>query len=556
MQQCALLAYLRDAVLDGIVGGNEPDSTINRATTFTVLRDIGQVREETLRLSAYLASLNRQYSLQSSLDMAVRSLNKLPSTSAADNDSTAVPPPTQFVEATEIKRIQNQLITSQSTLLNHYVSLLQFVAESYVFPVFSTLEFSDSLDSIHKPPADLLLDIDSLLFADTSELTMDAGSFAGVTQSQINKLLTAAISQREAESTTTYLSGEPTVTLEEHNNIVSSIASALDLAEKEGKILQQAIESERKEKESLQQAVTELETSVLDISAKQSDQQSEIRRQLEDVQARLLKTQSELETQLDLHTEKDKKHAVELQQVQRQLTPFPPQVAGSESPALVEQLQSENSELQLRIAQLENDIAAQTMQHGAEFETMLMQNASLNERLAEMDTKKSNRNSVSSSPVKSVSAAAAISTEHLTGSGVNSTDDPSKKIDMLQKELHGLASRCENLMSRSLEYENERAQLEREIVSLRDKNQRLEAKILDNRVKVLANHTNNNSNTENIDPYGSSSQSESATIGILRKEFRKLVAEMKSDHAAVMKAEFEERRRLEKVIRDMKRSLK
>ncbi|KAK9495831.1 hypothetical protein V1508DRAFT_98878 [Lipomyces doorenjongii] len=550
MQQSALLAYLRDAVLDGLVGGNWFDSTLNRAT---VLQDIGQVREETLRLSAYLESLNRQYSLQSLLDTAVRSLNKLPSTSAAANDSTAAPP-TQFVEQSEINRIQNQLIASQSTLLDHYISLLQFVAESYVFPVSSILEFSDSLDSIHTPPGELLFDIDSLLFSDTSELTMDASSFAGVTQNQMNKLLKAAISRREAESTTTYLSGA--VTLEEHNNIVSSITSALNLAKNEGKILQQAVESERMEKESLQQAVTELEASVLDISAKQSDQQNEIRRELEDVQARLLQTQSELETQLALHTEKDKKHAGELQQVQRQLTPFPPQDPGSASPALVEQLQADNSELQQRIAQLENDIAAQAMQHGAEFDTILMQNASLNERLAEMDTKKSNRNSVPSSPVKSVLAAAAISTEHLPGSGVNGQDDPHKKIDILQKELHGLASRYENLMSRSVEYENERLQLEREIASLRDKNQRLEAKVLDNRVKVLASHTNNNSNTENIDPNASGSQSESGTIGILRKEFRKLVAEMKSDHAAVMRAEFEERRRLEKVIRDMKRSAK
>ncbi|KAK9316940.1 hypothetical protein V1522DRAFT_347459 [Lipomyces starkeyi] len=547
MQQSALLAYLRDAVIDGLVGGHAPDSILNRTTTSTVLQDIGQVREETLRLSAYLESLNRQYSLQSSLDTAVRALNKLPSTSTADNDSTAAPP-TQFVEETEINRIQNQLIASQSTLLNHYVSLLQSVAESYVFPVSSILELSDSLDSIHKPAADLLFDIDSLLFSETSELILDASSFAGVTQNQINKLLTAAISRQEAESTTTCLSREPTVTLEEHNNIVSSIASALDLAKREGKLLQQAVESEQKEKESLQQAVTELEASVLDISAKQSDQQNMIRRELEDVQARLLQTQSELETQLALHTEKDKKHAGELQQVQRQLTPL--------SPALVEQLQAENSELQKRIAQLENDIAAQAMQHGAEFETILMQNASLNERLAEMDTKKSNRNSVPSSPVKSVPAAAAISMEHLPASGVNGTDDPHKKINILQKELHGLASSYENLMSRSLEYENERLQLERENASLRDKNQRLEAKVLDNRVKVLASHTNNNSNTENIDPNGSGSPSESGTIGILRKEFRKLVAEMKSDHAAVMKAEFEERRRLEKVIRDMKRSMK
>ncbi|KAK9248304.1 hypothetical protein V1506DRAFT_529563 [Lipomyces tetrasporus] len=554
MQRSATLAALRDAVLDGVIAGDAHDGSLICATSSPVPQDIGQIREEMPRLSTYLESLDRQYFLQTSMEAVVKSLKKLPSTSGADNGST-IDVPTQFTNdlVSEIMRIQKQLIASQSTLLSHYTSLLEFTAESYVFPVSSILESSDSLCSVHGQPMELQFDVDSLLIADTSGLTADADSFTGAIQNQFNKLFPEALWRHETEDRLTSLSREPTVTLEEHNQIVSSITYALEVSKKDGEKLHQDVESERNEKESLLQAVGELEASVLDISAKQRGQQDEIRFELENVQSQLLQTQSELQYQLDLHTQNDEKHAQELEKLQRQVAPSP-QIPESTSAADVEKLQAENIKLQERVAQFQTDMAVQAEQHAAEFETILMQNASLNERLAEMDTKKSNRNSVQSSSLKSVLPSTTVSNEHLADSGVNGTEDPQRKITILQNELRGLVSSYENLMGRSLEYENERVHLEREIASLRDKNERLEAKILDNRVKVLASHTNGSSNTENINPNGTVSQSESATIGVLRKEFRKLVAEMKSDHAAAMKAEFEERRRLEKVIRDMKRT--
>ncbi|KAK9368525.1 hypothetical protein V1509DRAFT_623159 [Lipomyces kononenkoae] len=549
MQQSAVLAYVRDAVLDGTVT-EVPGSTSNYASMTSLREDIGQVREEISRLAAYLQSLNRQYSLQSLADRAVRLLQKLPSASDVDDDSTAVPSP-QFVRAADIIPIQNQLIASQSTLISHYISLVQLVADSYVFPVSSIFEFSDPLDSINsKSELDLHFDADALLFTNTSGLAIDANSVAVMTQNRISKLLAAAMSRNEPEFR------EGMMSLEEHNNIVSSIASALDRAKSESEKLRHTVESENKEKENLQQTVMEFEASVLEISAKHRGQQDEIRRELTDMQARLLETQTELENQLALHLQKDENHARQLKQSQQELVPLPLQGPGASAPDVVKQLEAKNSELQRLIAQLETDMAAQAMQHGEEFETILMQNASLNEKLAEMDMKKSNLNSAPSSPIKSAApATATASTEFLPSSGGMATKDRPNNADVLQSELRDLTSSYENLLSRSLEYENERVQLEREIASLRDKNQRLEAKVMDNRVKVLASHTDSDTNTENIDPNGSGShQSESGTIGVLRKEFRKLVAEMKRDHATVMKAEFEERRRLEKVIRDMKRS--
>ncbi|KAK9457740.1 hypothetical protein V1511DRAFT_486320 [Dipodascopsis uninucleata] len=218
----------------------------------------------------------------------------------------------------------------------------------------------------------------------------------------------------------------------------------------------------------------------------------------------------------------------------------------SGEPAIIaESFLKKNRELQEKVAKLENALVIQESQHATEFEAILFQNASLNEKLAAFESKRSNRSSENIQLDLNTTIASHIDAT------IDRTNNSNQTINQLKSELPGLLGSYQNLMSQSFEFEGERLRLEREIDDLRDKNEALENKLLENKINILTNHVS----TREENNASSNADFERPTIATLRKEFRKIVLDMRRDHAAVLKAEYDERKRLEKIIRDMKRNL-
>ncbi|KAI9700086.1 MAG: hypothetical protein M1836_002620 [Candelina mexicana] len=129
-------------------------------------------------------------------------------------------------------------------------------------------------------------------------------------------------------------------------------------------------------------------------------------------------------------------------------------------------------------------------------------------------------------------------------SGGSSGAGLQQRIEILQRELSETISDYEAMTKSSIEFEKEREQLEGVIDDLRDRCEELEAKLSDEKVRWLGMKS---PSAEDAAPV----QSTSTTV--LKNEFKKMMRDTRAENSKAIRAEQEERRRLEAMIRSLKK---
>ncbi|KAM5442049.1 hypothetical protein MferCBS31731_002878 [Microsporum ferrugineum] len=114
-----------------------------------------------------------------------------------------------------------------------------------------------------------------------------------------------------------------------------------------------------------------------------------------------------------------------------------------------------------------------------------------------------------------------------------------ERIQMLERELRETIEDYEELTKQSIEFEKERDKFENMIDSYRDRCDTLETQLGDERIQNLG--IRDGMTVENT------------SITVLKNEFKKMMRETRADSIKALRAEQEERRRLESMLRAMKR---
>ncbi|CAJ0638160.1 1138_t:CDS:2 [Entrophospora sp. SA101] len=108
----------------------------------------------------------------------------------------------------------------------------------------------------------------------------------------------------------------------------------------------------------------------------------------------------------------------------------------------------------------------------------------------------------------------------------------------IQNELDGLLKEFDRLTRNFMDFDTERQKLEKQIDTLQRKCEQLENGLADERIKHIGLDSNNN---------------EPTTTTALRKEFRKMMADLRSEQQKQISKEQEERKKSEDMIRNLKR---
>ncbi|KAA8910254.1 Up-regulated during septation-domain-containing protein [Sphaerosporella brunnea] len=125
-----------------------------------------------------------------------------------------------------------------------------------------------------------------------------------------------------------------------------------------------------------------------------------------------------------------------------------------------------------------------------------------------------------------------------------------KRCKMLQKELDDMLKDFENLTKQSIEAEQERTKLESTIDALKEKLEELETTMAEEKIRLLAVGPPRPS-VDVRSPLGRTG--ESTTTSVLKTEFKKMMRHMRQEQAKALNAERDERRKLEQMIRNMKK---
>jgi len=119
-----------------------------------------------------------------------------------------------------------------------------------------------------------------------------------------------------------------------------------------------------------------------------------------------------------------------------------------------------------------------------------------------------------------------------------------QKVGVLQKELKETIEDYELMTRASIEFEKERDQLDAAIDSLRERNETLEAQLSDEKVRWLGMKASGP---------GQGGPTESTSTMVLKNEFKKMMRDTRTENMKALRAEQDERRRLEMIIRSMKK---
>lgn len=105
----------------------------------------------------------------------------------------------------------------------------------------------------------------------------------------------------------------------------------------------------------------------------------------------------------------------------------------------------------------------------------------------------------------------------------------------METDFEGIMKEFDRLTTTAMEFETDRMKYEQRIEELTRRMQQLEAELTEERISKLGLDT-----------------SEGPTTASLRKEFRKLVSDLKADHQRILDRETSERKSVESKLRDMK----
>ncbi|PWW77264.1 hypothetical protein C7212DRAFT_343459 [Tuber magnatum] len=126
-----------------------------------------------------------------------------------------------------------------------------------------------------------------------------------------------------------------------------------------------------------------------------------------------------------------------------------------------------------------------------------------------------------------------------------------KRCKLLQSELDGMLADFENLTKQSIESENERMKLEALVDGLRTKCENLETNLADERVRWLGVRTPDDGKLGGRHTGDIPGENTSTTV--LKTEFKKMMRDMRAEQTKALRAEQDERRRLEGIVRNLKK---
>ncbi|KAI9683868.1 MAG: hypothetical protein M1829_004202 [Trizodia sp. TS-e1964] len=133
------------------------------------------------------------------------------------------------------------------------------------------------------------------------------------------------------------------------------------------------------------------------------------------------------------------------------------------------------------------------------------------------------------------------------GSNLAGSSEMQKRIDTLQQELRETIGEYEAMTKASIEFEKEREQQEHLIDNLRDRCEALETQLADEKVRSLGvkGPAQGSGSTAGL--------AESTSTTVLKNEFKKMMRDTRAENLKALRAEQEERRKLEVAIRNLRK---
>ncbi|KAJ0424440.1 Up-regulated during septation-domain-containing protein [Aspergillus carlsbadensis] len=130
--------------------------------------------------------------------------------------------------------------------------------------------------------------------------------------------------------------------------------------------------------------------------------------------------------------------------------------------------------------------------------------------------------------------------------GKPGSGDVHNRVETLEKELRETVDDYEAMTKASIEFEKERENFESMIDGLRDRCEQLETQMNEERISWMGSH-NSASSMGRDGPY------ETTSTMVLKNEFKKMMRDTRAENMKILRAEQEERRRLETMIRNLKK---
>ncbi|KAL1973365.1 hypothetical protein VTN31DRAFT_6000 [Thermomyces dupontii] len=151
-----------------------------------------------------------------------------------------------------------------------------------------------------------------------------------------------------------------------------------------------------------------------------------------------------------------------------------------------------------------------------ELEELHMKNINLTEELAALKAEQANR---------------------------RSANNDGQRVEILEKELRDTIEDYEVMTKASIEFEKERERYESTIDGLRDRIEQLETQLSEERIALMGLRNN----------AGRDGMMETTSMMVLKNEFKKMMRDTRAENMKLLKAEQEERRRLEALVRSLRK---
>ncbi|PIG69370.1 involucrin repeat protein [Aspergillus arachidicola] len=129
--------------------------------------------------------------------------------------------------------------------------------------------------------------------------------------------------------------------------------------------------------------------------------------------------------------------------------------------------------------------------------------------------------------------------------GKPANSDTQRRVQTLEKELRETIDDYEVMTKASIEFEKEREKFESLIDALRDRCEQLETQLNEERITWMGMHS------ASMGRDGTTYETTSTMV--LKNEFKKMMRDTRTENMKILKAEQEERRRLEALLRNLKK---
>ncbi|KAJ5595330.1 uncharacterized protein N7459_001538 [Penicillium hispanicum] len=138
-----------------------------------------------------------------------------------------------------------------------------------------------------------------------------------------------------------------------------------------------------------------------------------------------------------------------------------------------------------------------------------------------------------------------LAEELATLRGQQAGGDLKQRAETLEKELRETLDDYEAMTKASIEFEKERERFEGVIDSLRDRCEQLETQLSEERISWM--------NLSSPTSVGRDGTSETTSTMVLKNEFKKMMRDTRNENMKILKAEQEERRRIEGLLRALRK---